>query len=178
MTMPERISRFSELVDWLLKEHHEGHPYRMAKALGVSSALPFQWRDGTVKAPSPPTIARLCEVYELDYDAVLKIIYPAPSSGAVRRGGTSPFSRRAGRAFATAWREWDDRPLDWSETPITRRIMSILDDEDWRDQDVALLQIPAVILGRLTNTDRGEKISTPIGCDFRQRSGAAYGLAC
>lgn len=158
MTMPESVSSFSDLVGWLLKEHHEGKPYRMAKALGVSAGLPFQWRDGTVKAPASSTIARICEVYELDYDAVIRVIYPAPSSSGVRRSGSSPFSRRAGRIIASVWD-------DMYGSPITRRIMSIL----------AVVRESAKIFGRLTSPETGEKIK---GTEILfARPGVAHGLA-
>lgn len=66
---------FSELVKQIVATRHGGNYYAMAKTLKVSSALPYQWRDGTVKAPSLPTLLRLCETYGLDFWHVMRVIH-------------------------------------------------------------------------------------------------------
>jgi hypothetical protein len=82
--IPKGVTTFSELVEWLVREKHDGVWYGMAKALSVSAGLPYQWRDKTVKAPSPGTIMRMCEVYGLDYRAVWDLIIP-PQTAPARR---------------------------------------------------------------------------------------------
>lgn len=72
--MPPDIKNFRELVAWLVREHHKGVWYEMAKKLQVSSGLVYQWRDGTVKSPSEENLEALCKAYRLDYWRVWGII--------------------------------------------------------------------------------------------------------
>jgi hypothetical protein len=78
LPIPRNVTTFGELVDWLIREKHEGKPYRMARALQVSSGLPFQWVHRTIAAPSMDKVARLCEVYDLDPRDVWQLIFPMP----------------------------------------------------------------------------------------------------
>jgi Cro/C1-type helix-turn-helix DNA-binding protein len=72
--MPPDIKNFRELVAWLVREHHHGVWYEMAKKLQVSSGLVYQWRDGTVKRPSDENIDAICKAYRLDYWKLMGII--------------------------------------------------------------------------------------------------------
>jgi hypothetical protein len=92
MEIPRTVTTFGELVDWLIRERHDGKPYRMARALQVSSGLPFQWVHRTVTAPSMDKVARLCEVYELNPEAVWRLLFPMPvlSKPTPPSGGKAP----------------------------------------------------------------------------------------
>lgn len=72
--MPPEIKTFRDLIAWLVREHHKGVWYDMAKKLQVSSGLVYQWRDGTVKSPSEENLEALCKAYRLDYWKVWGII--------------------------------------------------------------------------------------------------------
>ena len=45
------LKTFADLVKWIVREHHRGSYYAMAKALSVSPALVYAWRDGLVRSP-------------------------------------------------------------------------------------------------------------------------------
>lgn len=78
MTIPASISSFKALVRWLIETRHDGRPYRMAKALGVSAGLPFQWRDGTVKLPTLPTLQKMSDAYGLPWVEMMRVAWPPP----------------------------------------------------------------------------------------------------
>lgn len=74
--MDPAVRDFRTLIQYLVALHHAGNYYAMAKRLGVSSGLPYQWRDGTVKRPTIDTLRRLCEEYALDFADVLRLVHP------------------------------------------------------------------------------------------------------
>jgi transcriptional regulator with XRE-family HTH domain len=60
------VSDLKSFVQWLAKEHHDGTYSAMAKRIGVSTALVYQWRDGLVNEPSLKTLTKICRAYDLD----------------------------------------------------------------------------------------------------------------
>lgn len=81
---------FRRLIQELVATHHGGNYYAMAKRLGVSSGLPYQWRDGTVKQPSRATVAKLCAAYGLDPAEVIQILAETALAELRRPGRTLP----------------------------------------------------------------------------------------
>jgi hypothetical protein len=65
------VSDFKSLVHWIVKEHHDGRWAPMAKRVGVSPALVYQWRDGLVNQPSSNNLERICLAYGLDNSDVM-----------------------------------------------------------------------------------------------------------
>ena len=71
-TIPSFVEDIPDLIKWLAAEHHEGHPSRMRKTLGVSEASPSFWARGVV-LPSADSVDRLCEVYHLPLAHVMEL---------------------------------------------------------------------------------------------------------
>lgn len=93
MAIPKGVTNFRDLVRWIIKNHHDGSPYRMAKALHVSPALPFHWRNQMVQRPSMENMLRLCEVYGFDEYEIWRLLKPdtrkRPRNIAPIAGGSS-----------------------------------------------------------------------------------------
>jgi hypothetical protein len=113
-TIPKTVATFADLVEWLVRERHDGVWYAMAKALGVSSGLPYQWRDKTVKAPSPGTILRLCEVYGLPFRGVWDLLIPSdPSVAPPPTGGKAPQRPRTPKGTSGTRRPGSKHYVNW-----------------------------------------------------------------
>jgi hypothetical protein len=79
--IPHSVRDFKTLVRYIADTYEEGHPYRVAKRIEVSTALPYQWADGTVRKPAWATVERLCTAYNLDRARVFSIITGMNLSG-------------------------------------------------------------------------------------------------
>ena len=91
--MPSEVRDIRTLVRWLAKTYHRGAFNPMAARLGVSTALVYQWKDGTVRRPSDESIDRLCAAYGLEFWEVLALTRgkrrPSPISGRPISGGSA-----------------------------------------------------------------------------------------
>ena len=79
----------SEIGNWMA---------RMTPAMQVSTAVVYQWKDGTVKRPSDASLERLCAAYGLDFWEVMALTrrrgpikirrVPVPIAGGSTNDGT------------------------------------------------------------------------------------------
>jgi transcriptional regulator with XRE-family HTH domain len=69
------VSNFRSLIQWLAKEDHGGTYRAMAKRVGVSVALVYQWRDGVVNQPTLEHLRKLCRAYNLNESDVSARIF-------------------------------------------------------------------------------------------------------
>jgi len=63
--VPPEVTDGRSLVVWLSREYHDGTYRGIAKRVGVSSPLVYQWKDG-VAHPGLRSLEKICEAYDLD----------------------------------------------------------------------------------------------------------------
>lgn len=73
-TLPDEVHDFQSLVLWLLKTHHNGNQYQMAKHLEVGATLISLWCRGRVKRPRMRYRKRLAQTYNLNLQEVNAVI--------------------------------------------------------------------------------------------------------
>lgn len=76
MKIPPVVKDFQGLVGFLIEEQHNGVAYDMARSLGLSPGLVYQWASGMVRRPSDSSIAKMVAFYDLDAMDILALTIP------------------------------------------------------------------------------------------------------
>ena len=70
---PPVLGSWAALIVWLVDEHLHGAFHAMARHLGRSSALIYQWRDGQTQLPELGSVDLIARTYGLDRSHVMDI---------------------------------------------------------------------------------------------------------
>src|SRR5262245_25290869 len=79
---------FAGLIEWLARQHHPkpgGEPnyYAMARTLRISSALPYQWKNGTIRQPTRGHLERISTVYGISMEELMRVCWGLGRGAAV-----------------------------------------------------------------------------------------------